>query len=518
MRKAHLPHSGRLIWTAIGLALVARILLSWDLVQDPGIHFDETLFVNAATLRIPGIFIAHSSFGVPTMVFAYIGALKSWLYDPIFAIFGTRPATIRMPVVLIASAGLLLLYLGVRDLVNRPVALLALFVLCFDNSVFWLTRDDVGPSSIEFFLKCGTIFCAARWIRGRRTRWIVALVVVLALGLFNKLNFIWVVNAAAAVSAIVIIGHWRSLRRHVRELAVWCAGLAAVYGGFLWYYLANRASIGAGRIGLGVISYTWPQFQTGTRAILSGTWFYDYALHPLAPRDLVVWTVFLLFAAGAIGSALPWRDRSLPVATLALATILIAFQNLITYQATAGWHYISIYPSVIVVAAYGAYVLADVALKNGRRIAVALAVVGVASLAYSGTLMAKYYAAIPHDTSNPAWSPRIYQLASYLKAQPGAVFTADWGIFDSLFALNPGYRYHELEFELANSAPSNLKAVAMQVAATPGPKLVVTHGPANLVFPASRANLLTALAGHLHLTRAFSENDGAVLYEVYTYR
>jgi 4-amino-4-deoxy-L-arabinose transferase-like glycosyltransferase len=263
----------RLIWAAIGLLLILRIALSDHMIQDPGIQMDEGLFVNAATLRLPGIWITHSFDGIPLMVFPYIGALKSWLYDPVFAILGNSPTTIRMPVVFITSAGLVLLYPAVRDLVNGPVALLVFVVLCFDNSLFWLTRDDVGPSAITFFLECAAIFCAARWMRAPRARWIGLLDVVLALGVFNKLNFIWIVNAAVVISAVVIARHRRALRRHLRELVVWCAGLAALYACFAAYYITNRASFGPGGVGLGAISHTWPQFQLGTRAILSGTWF-----------------------------------------------------------------------------------------------------------------------------------------------------------------------------------------------------------------------------------------------------
>ena len=500
----------------MGLLLALRIALSLHEIRDPGIQYDEAGFVNAATLRVPGIFIAHSSFGIPTMIFAYTGALKSWLYEPVFAIFGTGPAAIRVPVVLLSSAGLILLFLAVRDLVNRPVALLAFVTLCFDNSVFWLTRDDVGPSAIEFFLKCAAVFCAARWARAPGVRWTGLLVVVLALGVSNKLNFIWTVDAAVAASAVVIVLYRRSLGRHVRDLAVWCAGLAAVYGAFLWYYLANRASINSGGVGPGAITHTWTQFQVGTRAILSGTWFYNYALGHLASRDLVAWVLLVLFATGAVRSVFGAR-ANLPVALLALATILIAFQCLMTRQATAGWHFISIYPTVIVVAAYGTYVVAEGVLGSKARVAVALACVGAASLAYSGTLMAKYYRAISRDTSNPAWSPRIYQLSSYLQTQPGTVYAADWGISVSLFALHPARRYRDLEFELESSAPASLAAVAHEVAGTPGPKLVVAHGPSHLEFPTSLRDMQEAFRGHLRRIRTFTEGDGSVLYEVYRY-
>ena len=155
----------RVVWALLAALLVIRIVLSEHLIDEPGLQYDETLFVNAATLQLPGVGVAHSVAGIPVMIFPYIGALKSWLYEPIFKVFGTSPTTVRMPAVLAVSVGLGFLYLAVRDLVNRPVAILVFVVLCFDNSVFWLTRDDVGPSALELLLKCFVLWCVARFAR-----------------------------------------------------------------------------------------------------------------------------------------------------------------------------------------------------------------------------------------------------------------------------------------------------------------------------------------------------------------
>ena len=479
---------------------------------------DETLFVNAATLRIPNLYIVHQFHGIPLMVFPYIGALKSWLYAPVFGVFGTSPTTIRLPAVLIASVGLLLLYFAVRDLVNRPVAILAFVVLCFDNSVFWLTRDDVGPSAIEFFLKCAALLCAARIARTRSLRWTVLLLVVLGLGVFNKLNFIWTVNAVSAVSVLVLVHYRASLRAHSRLVAMWLIGLGVIYACFALYYFADHIGSLVAAGAHSSLAARWPQFDRGTRAILSGTWFYDYALRPLDPRETVVWIVVALFAVGALASTLVPRMRNLAVAGSALATVLIAIQNLLTVQATAGWHYISIYPFVTVVASYGAYALARTLLRRDTGAWIVLACIGISAVVYSGALLAKYFRTLADEPRFSAWSPEIYDLSRYLGRRNGTIFTADWGIFNPLFALKQERRYRELGYGLANPTRADLKAIGSMLATTPGPKLVVTHGDDKLVFPESNANLFRAAAGHLRIARKFLGPDGSLVYEVFAYR
>lgn len=497
------------VWLGILVLLAGRVALSLHDIRLPGLQQDETLFVNAATLRLPGIGIVHQIGGIPMMIFHYTGALKSWIYDPIFAVAGTSPTAIRLPAVIIVCVGLALVYPAVRTLVNRPVAILSFAVLCFDNSVFWLTRDDVGPSTLEFFLKCGALFCVARFATNRRLRWVVLLLVVLALGVFNKLNFIWVVNASLAVSIVLAFKERRSLRVHRRLMTVWGAGLALIYIGWAWYSIANHIRSG--------LLQPWHTFATGMRGTLAGTWFYNYALAPWKAPGAAVALILVLFLAGVIASVAR-RTRSLAVAMMALTTLILALEILATKAAMAGWHYVSIYPFVSVVAAYGVYGLA-VTLVHGRRtLAIVLASAGVLVVTYDGVVLAKYFRVLHKEPTFVIWTPSIYALSQDLQHSHARVFTADWGIFEPLYALHPGRRLTQLEYKLEQPTAAQLAVVRRRVSSTSGPKLIITHPADDLVFKTANRNLFRALGPRLHLVRTIPGADRAPVYDLYAYR
>lgn len=505
---------GWIVVIVLGGLLAVRIILSLVMIDRPGVETDEALFVNAATLRIPGVDDSYPVLGVPLMVFPYIGALKSWLYTPIFALFGTSAASIRVPVVLIVSGSLVLVYIAVRDLVNRPVALLTFAALCFDNSLLWLTRNDVGPTALEFSLKCAALFCAARFARAGATRWLVLLLVALGLGVFNKINFIWTVNAVTAVSVMVLARYRSSLRSRWRTVAVWAGGVAIIYACFALYYLGQHiGSIGTGPPG--AITQPWAGFASGMQAILAGTWFYSYLYGGPTPQLVVI--VFIgLFVAGALAAAIVRPVRNFAVVALAVVTVLTAIEVLFTVQATAGWHYFTIQPAMTIVAAYGAWALARTLLRKDRAIYLALACVAAVTLAYHGALSAKYLRAMSSREPVYPWSPAIDQLSRDLEHRPGHIFTVDWGIDGSLFALQPSRRYVGLEFALESASPSTYASIKGLVAGYRGPKLFVTHARDKLGFPLVNANMAKIFGAHLHLVGTVAGLDQKPVFEIYS--
>jgi hypothetical protein len=502
----------------LGAAMLVRFLLSLHMIDRPGLQYDETLFVNAATLRIPGWFIGHQVLGIPLNVWLYIGALKSWLYAPIFSLFGTSASTVRIPVVLVVSGSLLLLYLAVRDLVNRPVALLVVVLLALDQTLFWYTRNDVGPSALEFALKCAALFCLARFCERRTLRWAVLLLVVFGAAVFNKLDFIWVVNAATVISVLVAIQHRSSLSAWRRTVLVWFTGLALISAAFGAYYLHYHiGSITLPGRPVGSFALRWSQFTRGSASILSGSSFYDYALGQIGPRELVAAAMLVLFAAGGLASIARWRGRSPAVAGMAVGTILIALQCLLTYQAQYGWHYIAIYPFFVVVAAYGAYAIAVALLRSPVRVATAMALVGMTALVYDGLLFAKYSRALSDEPGDNSWSPAIYPLSSYLEHQPGTVFTTDWGIANQLLTLSPSRRYREVS-SVWNTTQTPVTLIRAEVAQTPGPKLFVTHAPGKVIWTQTRADMLAAAGARLSLIKTINGVNGHPVFEIYRWR
>jgi hypothetical protein len=196
---------------------------------------------------------------------------------------------------------------------------------------------------------------------------------------------------------------------------------------------------------------------------------------------------------------------------------MIALQTLLTPQATAGWHYISVYPFVTVVAAYGVYAVAQAVLRGRRGLAVVLACVGALALTYDGALLGRYlHSLASREPVNPGWSPAVYALSRDLQRVPGRVFTADWGILNPLFALHPSHRYTEWTFALESATSTGTLLRALST--TAGPTLLVTHADGKLVFPQTRAHLLELAAHHLVLTRTVLDRDGKPVYEIYAYR
>jgi hypothetical protein len=490
------------------------------MIRLPGLSYDETLFVNAATLRLPNWFMPHQVLGIPLWVYPYIGALKSWLYAPIFSLFGTAAATVRVPMVILVSGSLVLLYLALRDLLNRSVALLTVVLLAFDQSLLWYTRDDIGPSAIEFALKCAGLYCIARLFERRSPRWVVLLLVVLGAGVFNKANFIWVVNAAAVISVVLAVRHRMRVHAWGRSAWVWFGGLGLIYVAFGAYYLHIDSCAGYGCAGS--FALRWSQFTHGTATILSGTSFYDYALAPIGTREPIALAMLGLFDVGALASVAHWRGRSPVIAGLALGTILVALQCLFTYQATGGWHYIAIYPFFIAVAAYGVYALALVLLRTPKRIYAAMALVGIAALVYNGLLFATYQRALTAEPSNYEWSAAIYPLSRYLDHEGGTVFVTEWGIANQLLTLAPSRRYRDMYWLLGkpyvDRSSTAVPLIRKLVAQNPGPKLFVSYVSDRLWFVQTQRLLLEAVGARLSVVQTINGANGDPAFRIYGWR
>jgi hypothetical protein len=94
--RRRLPGPGaRQHWFAgatVALSTVFFLLVNGVGLSDPGLQYDELLFVNAAlgnTHPYHG-FIYAESFGIPTMLMPYTGALKAWIYTPISPSSGSQ--------------------------------------------------------------------------------------------------------------------------------------------------------------------------------------------------------------------------------------------------------------------------------------------------------------------------------------------------------------------------------------------------------------------------------------------
>ena len=109
-----------------------------------GIQDDEVLFTTAV-FHVPGSGIFHAHIfnsELPLMLLSYLGALKSWIYYPIFDRIRPSYLTIRLPMLLVATFTIWLFVRLLEKLHGRRVAWVGGILLATDTFVNQYARSS----------------------------------------------------------------------------------------------------------------------------------------------------------------------------------------------------------------------------------------------------------------------------------------------------------------------------------------------------------------------------------------
>ncbi len=111
---------------------------------------------------------------------------------PIFKLFGVNILSIRLPMALLMYLNFYLIFLISRKYFKKEVVFALIILLFTDFTFINLHKIDHGPTAIETFLK---LLCL--YFVGKKSSVQNSLIIfsILLLGVFNKLNFIWFINA-----------------------------------------------------------------------------------------------------------------------------------------------------------------------------------------------------------------------------------------------------------------------------------------------------------------------------------
>jgi hypothetical protein len=135
-------------WILSLLLACIYLVLALIKIEFPGIFYDEIAFGNAALGGIDHYFLHYRMGNFPVLLMTYMGALKAYIYYPIFKIFGVSVYSIRIPTIIISALALYLLVIAVRDFFNWKIALTTLTLIAIDASFINQTRYDNGPTVI----------------------------------------------------------------------------------------------------------------------------------------------------------------------------------------------------------------------------------------------------------------------------------------------------------------------------------------------------------------------------------
>lgn len=443
----------------LALAVLFLVIASLK-IKYPGINYDELLFVNAVRNFAPdNIYVKLRLAGIPFMLTAYIGALKSYLYFPIFSIFGYSVETIRIPMIFLMSIGIWIFYRSVLHLSNNQyAAFFCAFFLAIDPSVIILTRADQGPIVIELFFKILTLLLLGKFLNSGRIQFIWSIAFVLFLGTFNKLNFIWSVNALLFGSIIYWKEAWQYFKNYsIRQRANFLVALVFTYlPSFSFFIWAKQT------------------FDLSVKNPGITFWLYGFPAHErlwYLIRGMLDFSLPLTFGLSIPNGTFARYGISIFIVSVIVALVLIvnnrkninkieklwlfamfsffaiSAQLYYTWRAISVWHAINIYPFVIIITVASLFIIHD-RLHKLQNIAKILSLflllyfVGIRLFIYR-----RYYINLEKPVSSVHWSNRIYDLIDFVDSTDKNIYLIEWGALTQLrsFAKTPEKIWEPLE-------------------------------------------------------------------------
>jgi 4-amino-4-deoxy-L-arabinose transferase-like glycosyltransferase len=511
----------------------------------PGLYYDEALDVvpsmqlllgQPVTLeRGVGVWVGNTAF--PVMIMDYVGAVNTYLMVPFFALLGVNVYSLRLMTVVLSAVTLVLAYLVGRRFFGEAVALLATFLLAIHPSfVFW-SRMGITVTSVMTVFSLGSLLAFIRWRDRRDGHWFVFGCLLLGLGLWSKLLFLWWILALIAVGIALLAwqaieggGGWsRRLTRARAETVTrrhfWAGALALLLGAapLIWYNVVSGATFatlqknlvttdyGVNNLDLGQnLAIAWGTF----RVLLDGSYFW-YQGGPFANEAYL--PVFLAGVAGSVALvSTRFRQHRRPLfVSLALVGLLVA-ESSVTVSGHWATHLFISYPFPQLVIALCAVMAATTWRKGAARLGGWVLAAALVLPAIAGDLYVDWeYQATMNDTRGVATaSNSIYKLADYLDAQgirrPIAV---DWGFSKNIQILTLGRVNPEEIYGFGKQSTDVFAGEVRKYLANPD-NVYLFHSAEKTVFPRQDAFLSQAglMGKTVTVDKVFYQQDGVLVY------
>ena len=517
-------------------AVVTFVVIATYRIHLPGLYYDEVLFVNAARGGPQDYFIFARFGHLPIMVMPYLGALKAWLYYPVFAALGVSPLTIRLPIILVAATTILVYYFFIRKIMGRRWACAVAWFMALSPAFLFTSRLDWGPVVLMQFFKAVILFLWFAYLEKPALWKLMGIGVCGLLGFFDKFNFIWLVLAFSGGVLLVypekIQSVWYSLSPRLRFLAAIVSLTAALAVAFLVTPLVQLPVLAdSGRR----ISENW----NGILTTLSGTAVAEFIFGSSKGfLRFEPWGTILPAMLAGVACLLPRNSAPNFLANrkagwfCITAMFLVSMQIAFTPQAGGPHHYVMLFPFPLLALAFCSRAIAE-HLDNRHYLSTARAFIVI--IAGSALLLAfanatNTFIYLKHfKTSadyNPRWSPAIYKLAKFIGKKGDGVnkiVCVDWGIANQLEAISLTAIGQKIEdcWAFFNNLPESTNPNYSNDLAhvfSAGHNLAICFAQSRETFPATRSHFLARINSqlfHARLLTTINARDHEEIYEIY---
>ncbi|MGH0033405.1 MAG: glycosyltransferase family 39 protein [Myxococcota bacterium] len=240
------------VWLALSI-----LHLGLSTRSDPGVYYDEVIQAVPALdylrgfqrVSVPPQVTAFDLYGrpLPWMTQPYMGALKSQLLIPSFALFGATPDVLRITTTVWGLLAIGLAMLFTRRLFGTGAACVAGTLLAVDPTWLFVARHDWGSVSLALLCRMGALLLVLRaWDSGRKLE-AAAAGLVAGLAVYNKVDAVPFLAAATIAGALARPDAVRGLLGPRWRLLAWAAA-GAVVGALPLILSAARILDASGRL------------------------------------------------------------------------------------------------------------------------------------------------------------------------------------------------------------------------------------------------------------------------------
>src|SRR5215472_16940859 len=141
----------RLSWLGLGTISAVFAATAFLFVPRLGIEADEAMIANG--IYGHGAPLYSWRFGsaeVPVMLISYLGALKTWIYNPYFAVWPPSAISLRLPAVLVGVVTIWLFFNLLDRVAGRQAAWIGALLLATDTTFLLIETTDFGFVALQF--------------------------------------------------------------------------------------------------------------------------------------------------------------------------------------------------------------------------------------------------------------------------------------------------------------------------------------------------------------------------------
>jgi hypothetical protein len=506
-------------------------------IREPGLYYDEVLFVNAALGGINSSFIYKKFLEIPIMLMPYIGALKAYIYYPIFKLFGVSPDTIRLPAIIISSISIWISFMISRHIFdNKWIVLACVATIATDPTFIFMSKLDYGPVVLMIFLKLLVILFFFNLIEtfSLLNMWLI--VILCLLGIYNKLDFIWFIIAFCIATLVF----WDKLiaiyNKHrygfLTSLSVLVAGVFIAFVILIVPLLTGGNKI----ITINLLERI-PRVFYLYRITMDGQSLYNFItnshLHVKTMINLI--TLVALFSFGILGLIAVFKQNILNnfktqvVVFFLIASILIFIQIMLTNAANGSHHIMMIWPfHIFFIFSVISLIIGFIGRYFKKTIVVLMIIVFIVLIGSEINTSFGYYDTFKNNQGfNPLWDNKIYQLINYIdnytkNVSINYIISVDWGINNQVFSLvknKERAKCLDLWPTFNELLQTRNEKWLYQTYFAGKTVLILLHSSDDEVMPNARKNFFIFSKSYLKsikLIKVF-KNKQKIIYEVYYY-